>query len=164
MRYTGRNIAALARRKCSRFTIHRQRHRAVENDVRCFRVVRVLRVKHVRPILPHIRVFKSFALQLFCQLLFVHADNVTAFSERCSRHTIHDPRSSENGDALPAALGDAAERAYRLQERSSLYVLAKNFFSPKPFRELSLETKARYPEAEARESLRVERREICAPC
>ena len=42
--------------------------------------------------------------------------------------------------------------------------LLKTFFSPKSFRELSLETKARYPEAEARESLRVERREICAPC
>src|SRR2546421_7902044 len=148
MRYTGGNIAALARRKCSRFTIHGQRHRAVENDVRCFRVVRVLRVKRVRPVLPDIRVFKSVALQFLYEFLFVHADNVTAFSERYSQSTVRYHALLKTATPFLRHWGMPPKGRTVFRREARYMFLLQTFSRQDPSCELSLETKARYPEAE----------------
>jgi hypothetical protein len=78
----------------------------------------MLRVKCVRRILPNICVGKSFALQLLDQLSLVHTPDST--SRLAPAHIL----SPKHGRAPSALMGADAERAYRLQERSSLFLLA----------------------------------------
>ena len=63
MRGAGGNVAAFSDAISSRLAALRQRHFAVEDDVRRFNGVRVVGIKGVRPILPDIRVEKSLPMQ-----------------------------------------------------------------------------------------------------
>jgi hypothetical protein len=99
-----RNIAAFTSAIGATLPVHRQRHLAAQNDVRGFRGVRVIWIRRVRRIL-HIGVPEAFLLESARELLLVHPiilSNVQRF------RSIPAP---ENGYALPAALGDTAERA-----------------------------------------------------
>jgi hypothetical protein len=63
--------------------------------------MRVIGIRRVRRILPHIGLMESILLKISCELRFVHdliLSNPYNFAP-------------ENGYALPAALGDTAERA-----------------------------------------------------
>jgi hypothetical protein len=102
---SSRNIAALTFTKCFRLAAHLQSQFALQNDVRRLARMCVLGITGIRPILPDVSLRESLLAQLLHDFLLVHACNYTAL---------------ENGDALPAAMGVAAERACRLQERSSL--------------------------------------------
>jgi hypothetical protein len=84
---------------------HRQRHLSAQDDVRGLRSVRVIGVRCVRPILPHIRVPEAFLLESSRELPFIHSI-ILANRQRFRRIS-----APENGYALPAELGDPAERA-----------------------------------------------------
>lgn len=66
------NVAAASAVVSLRAPIHRQSHLSTQNDVRCLRCVRVIRVRGSRTVLPNISVRESFAFQLLRQLVFVH--------------------------------------------------------------------------------------------
>jgi len=67
----GGNIAAFSGPKRARLASLRQRHFAVEDDVRRLSGMRVVRVKGVRSVLPDIRVEKSFPMQLAFERLLI---------------------------------------------------------------------------------------------
>jgi hypothetical protein len=58
------NIAAFPDTVRARRAVLRQRHFAVEDDVRCLNGVRVVRVEGVRSVLPYVRAQKSFRVKL----------------------------------------------------------------------------------------------------
>jgi len=95
------NVAAFTRAIRMALAVHRQRHLSVQNDVRGFRRMRVIRIGRVRRVLPHIGLTESLVLKSSRKFPFVH-DLILA--------NIHQ-LPPENGNALPAALGDTAERA-----------------------------------------------------
>src|SRR6266446_7360906 len=84
--------------------VHRQRHLAAQDDVRSLRSVRVIWIRGVRRILPHVRVPEAFLLETLRELPLVHSI-ILANSRR-----FRPIPASENGYALPAELGDPAER------------------------------------------------------
>ena len=51
---------------------HRQRHLAAQNDVRGLRGMGVIGIGRVRPILPNIRLTKSFLLEATHKFRFIH--------------------------------------------------------------------------------------------
>jgi hypothetical protein len=67
----GGNIAAFTDAKRARRASLRQRHFAVEDDVRSLDGVRVVRIKGVRSVLPDVRVKKSFPVQLAFQRFLI---------------------------------------------------------------------------------------------
>jgi len=95
------NVAAFAGAIRAAVAVHRQRHFATENDVRGFRGVRVIRIRRVRRVLPHVGLTESLSLKSSRKFPFVH-DMILSNIRQLP---------PENGYALPAALGDAAERA-----------------------------------------------------
>ena len=64
MHGAGRNVAALARTIRFRDACLRQRHLSIEDNVSGFGRVRMIGIKYVRSILPHVRMQKSFTVQL----------------------------------------------------------------------------------------------------
>src|SRR6266404_7477655 len=84
---------------------HRQRHLSTQDDVRGLRSVRVIGVRCLRPILPHVRVPEAFLLETSRELPLVHS---IILANRLRFRRIPAP---ENGYALPAELGDPVERA-----------------------------------------------------
>jgi len=67
----GGNIAAFSDTVCARLAALRQRHFAVEDDVRSLSGVRVVGIKSVWSILPDIRAKKSFLVQLVFQRILI---------------------------------------------------------------------------------------------
>jgi hypothetical protein len=98
---TCRNITALTGAISAALAIHRQRHLSVQNDVRGLRKMRVIRIGHVRRVLPHVGMTESLSLKTSRKFPFVH-DMILPNIRQLPL---------ENGNALPAALGDTAERA-----------------------------------------------------
>jgi hypothetical protein len=68
----GRHVTTFAGAIRVAGAIHRQSHLPTQNDVRGFRDMRVIGVRCVRPILPHIRLAKSFLLKASREFHFVH--------------------------------------------------------------------------------------------
>ena len=97
----GLHVAPFARPIRVALAAHRQRHLPAQNDVRGFRGMRVIRIGRVRRILPHISLPESLLLKSAREFPFVH-DMILSDIRQLP---------PENGNALPAALGDTAERA-----------------------------------------------------
>jgi hypothetical protein len=95
------NVAAFTRAIRVALAVHRQRHLSVQNDVRGFRGMRVIGIGRVRRVLPRIGLTESLSLKTSRKFPFVH--NMILSNIR--------QLPPENGNALPAALGDTAERA-----------------------------------------------------
>jgi len=95
-----RNVAPFTRAIRVALAVHRQRHLSTQNDVRAFRGMRVIRIGRVWPILPNIGMAEALSLQISRKFLLVH--NMILPNTR--------QLPPKNGYALPAALGDAAER------------------------------------------------------
>src|SRR5262249_23950455 len=68
------HIAAFASFKRAAFSTHRQSHFTIENDMRSFGGVRMIRVVCLRAILPDISVHNPFRMQLIFELGNVHRD------------------------------------------------------------------------------------------
>ena len=124
------NVAPVALVIRVRLAIHGQRHFAAQDDMRSFHVMRVVGVVSARGILPNVGAAKSLPLQLFRQLLLVHRHilhlvalswSLWIQSGRALRPSIHELPSSRHDNAPSALMGADAERARRLQERSSLF-------------------------------------------
>src|SRR5579872_246895 len=64
MHSPGGDVAALARTIGLRHAAVRQRHFSIKYNMRGFGCVRVVGIKHVRSILPHVSMQKSFAMEL----------------------------------------------------------------------------------------------------
>ena len=128
----GRNIAAASHSIRVRPAVHDQYHLAAQYDVCGFRVMRMLRIKRVRLILPNIGMAKSLALQLLRQLSLVQT-RIPPFVEgsvpsvlqpfTLSSQLRRQHFASKHGYAPSALMGADAERACRLQERRSLFCL-----------------------------------------
>jgi hypothetical protein len=97
----GRHVTSFASATSPALASHRQSHLSAQNDVRRFHRMRVIGIRHIRAILPHIGVAESFLLKRSRKLLFIH--------DPIPPNVHHFP--PEDGYALPAALGDTAERA-----------------------------------------------------
>jgi hypothetical protein len=124
----GRNIAAASHSIRVRPAVHDQYHLAAQYDVCGLRVMRMLRIKRVRLILPNIGMAKSLALQLLRQLSLVQT-RIPPFVEgsvpsvlqpfTLSSQLRRQHFASKHGYAPSALMGADAERACRLQERRS---------------------------------------------
>jgi len=115
-----RHIAAFAGTIRFRLTLHAQRHFAMQDNVRDFCWVRMVRVACVRPIFPCIHTRKSRAVELGRKLAFLHKRILERVGRDPELRAIPSKTSRKHDYALSAAMGVAAERARRLQERRSL--------------------------------------------
>ena len=97
----GRHIAPLTHAIGPALAIHRHRHGACKDDVRCFCAMRMIGIPRVGAILPHVRMRETLLLETPRKFRFVHHPILTNPNQCLSK----------NGYALPAALGDTAERA-----------------------------------------------------
>ena len=52
--------------------VHRERHLPLQDNVRGFRAMRVIGIRRVRPVLPHISMAEALPLEISHQLLLVH--------------------------------------------------------------------------------------------
>ena len=70
---TGRHVTSFACATSPALASHRQRHLSTQNNVRRFHRMRVIGIRHIRAILPHIGVAESFLLKRSRKLLFIHS-------------------------------------------------------------------------------------------
>ena len=108
------NIAPFSRAIRVALAAHRQRHLSAQDDVRGFRSVRVIWIRCLRPILPHVRVPEAFLLETSRELPLVHSIILA------NRRRFRRIPAPENGYALPAELGTPQKGRFRLQERRPL--------------------------------------------
>jgi hypothetical protein len=91
--------------------VHRQRHLSVQNDVRSFRRMRVIRIGRVRRVLPHISLTESLSLKSSHKFPFAHdmiLSNIRDFRRKTATPSLRHWGTPQRGRV-------------RLQERSSLY-------------------------------------------
>ena len=119
----GRNVQAGAFTVSFRFSIPGEGHFAVQNQMRGLAGGRVIGIGSVRAVLPDVDVADSFFSQFSRPFPFVHC---VMLAGRIFPYLLFHCRASpKNGNAPPAAMGAAAGRACRLQERRSLLWLGR---------------------------------------
>lgn len=82
MNFACGNVASIASAICLRFATDGERHFAIEDDVSCYAVVRVVGIIRVWSILPDERVRETFRVQVRFQFADVHAADYTGVGRR----------------------------------------------------------------------------------